>query len=397
MWIERLLREKIESAMTNRPVLLLTGARQTGKTSLLRRIAKDAEYVTLDNFLTAAEAEENPQSFLSGFAGRVILDEIQHAPSLFRELKMFVDRDRKQYGRWLLTGSQKIQLMAGISESLAGRIRILGLETLSAAELRGCGHFSMAEIRQFIHRGGFPELWENLSINAAEYYEDYLQTYIERDLKEITKVVDLRQFRRMLQFASLRTGQLVNYSELAKDTGVALNTVKNWLHALETSGVIHLLPPFYANIGKRLAKAPKFFFADHGLAGHLLGLDAADYSRSPHRGALWENLVFSELLKTTMATPGRNLFHYRDQNQVEIDFVYETPSVRYLVEAKSVEKADVGKLNFAKVAPLFKDKPVKSVLLANITEPRVVRLKTYDVVNPLLHDYFQDEGNGECA
>lgn len=390
MWIDRLARKKIEKALSTRPVLLLTGARQTGKTSLLQKIAGNAVYVTLDNLLAAAAAEENPNAFLSQFEGQVILDEIQHAPSLFRTLKELVGQQRRVYGKWLLTGSQKLQLMGGVSESLAGRIRVLNLETLSAAELRDSGHFTPEQVTIFLFRGGYPELWDNPAISAFDYYEDYIQTYLERDLKDIIQVTDLRQFRRMLQFASLRTSQLMNYSEIAKETGVALNTVKKWIFALEASGIVHMLPPFHANLGKRLSKSPKFFFADHGLAGHLLGVDPANYDRTPHRGAIWENLVFAELIKTTPAVPGRNLFHYRDQNQVEIDFIYETGETRYLIEAKASEMPGGKRLNFNKVAPLFEDKPVKSVLMANIPDPKIIRMGSYDIVNPLLCNYFKN-------
>lgn len=388
MWIPRTLQTKIDDALKTRPVTLLTGARQTGKTSLFKNAVKDAEYVTLDNLMNAARAEENPSEFLSQFKRRVIIDEIQYAPSLFRELKVFVDQDRQNCGKWFLTGSQKIQLMKGVSESLAGRLRILTLETLSASELRACGYFSMEDLGRFVVRGGFPELWANLSIKSSDFYEDYIQTYLEKDLKEIINVTSLRQFRRMLQFSALRIGQLMNYSEIANETGVALNTVKAWISALEISGIIHILPPFHANIGKRLAKSPKFFFADHGLSAYLLGVDSTNYETSIYRGALWENIVFSELVKTTGAIPGRDIFYYRDQNGVELDFIFETPSVRYLIEAKASERVDYRKLNFNKVAPLLKDKQVKGVLMSNVQEKSAVKLKDYDIVNPILSDYF---------
>jgi predicted AAA+ superfamily ATPase len=391
MWIERQISKRLKHAIATRPVILLTGARQTGKTSLLKKTAASAEYLTLDNIMLATEAEESPSAFLSRFKGQVIIDEIQYAPTLFRELKIHIDRERRKYGKWLLTGSQKIQLMKKVSESLAGRIGIITLETLSVAELRSSSYFKQAEIENFIHRGGFPELWSNRCITASDFHEDYIQTYLERDLKEIINVNSLRQFRRMLQFCALRTGQLMNYSEIAKDTGVSLNTVRNWVHALETSGTVYLLAPFHANVGKRLAKSPKLFFADHGLAAHLLGVNATNYQTSPHRGSLWENLVFSEILKLTAAVPGRNLFYYRDQNNVEVDFVYETPSVRYLVEAKTAERVDERKLNFAKVAPLFKDKEVKSLLMSSIDDASVVRLKNYAIANPLRVNYFENK------
>ena len=391
MWIERSVKKKIEQIASTRPVLLLTGARQTGKTSLLKRIFASAEYATLDHFLLATEAEENPSAFISGFKGQAIIDEIQYAPTLFRELKIFVDKERQNYGKWLLTGSQKIQLMKKVSESLAGRVGIVTLETLSAEELRNCENLKNSNISEFISKGGFPELWANKAIDHLQFYEDYIQTYLERDLKEIIRVNDLRQFRKALQFCALRTAQLMNYSEIAKETGVSLNTVKTWVHALEASGIIYLLPPFYANIGKRFSKSPKLFFADHGLAAYLLSVNSENYHNSPHKGFIWENMVFMEIIKTTGAIPGRNIFYYRDQNKVEIDFVYETPQKRYLIEAKAAELVDERSLNFRKVAPLFKDKPVKSLLMSPIPEPSVVHLKNYDISNPLKKNFFSEQ------
>jgi predicted AAA+ superfamily ATPase len=394
MWIPRILQRKIEDALKTRPITLVTGARQTGKTSLLKNSVVNAEYVTLDNLLTAMRAEENPSDFLRQFKSRVIIDEIQYAPSLFREIKVFIDQDRSNYGKWFLTGSQKIQLMKGVSESLAGRLRILTLETLSASELRESGYFSEEQIKQFVFKGGYPELWANMDINFADYYEDYIQTYLERDLKEIINVSNLRQFRKMLQFCAMRIGQLMNYAEISKETGVSLNTVKAWVTALEISGIIYMLPPFYANIGKRLVKSPKFFFADHGLSAYLLGIDSHNYETSLYRGALWENMAFSEIIKTTGAIPGRNLFYYRDNNNVEMDFIYDTPSCRYLIEAKASERVDEKKLNFKKISLLLKDKPVKNILMASIQEKSVISMAGCDICNPLLASCFsQVTGN----
>src|SRR6056297_1939086 len=341
MWINRLLRKQIETACFSRPAILVTGARQTGKSSLLQRMLPEANYVSLDRVVVAAEAEENPNRFLDRLQGPTIIDEVQYAPSLFRELKIRIDENRNDYGRWILTGSQRIQLMQEVSESLAGRISIFQLETLSALELRNSSAFLSSAIEDSLWAGGYPELWANSRIDRDLFYSDYVQTYLERDLKLLIQVSNLRDFQRFIQICATRTGQLLNYSDMAKDVGVSAGTIKSWIGALETSGVIYLLPPFFANIGKRLVKAPKMFFADTGLLCHLLNLqDSSACLNSPLLGHIWENFVLSEIIKTLPAKVGRNLFFYRDQNGVEMDFMLETGGKLHLIEAKSAERVD---------------------------------------------------------
>ncbi len=387
MWIDRLLRQKVESACACRPAVLVTGARQTGKSSLLQRLFPTVDYVTLDRVAMAAEAEENPDRFLDRFTGQTIIDEVQYAPSLLRELKIRIDNNRDDYGRWILTGSQRMQLMQGISESLAGRVAVLQLETLSAKELRACDAIASADIFDHLWRGGYPELWSNRAIDTESFYADYVQTYLERDLKTLIRVANLRDFQRFIQCCAIRSGQLLNYSDIAKDVGVSAVTVKNWLSALEASNIIYLLPPFFANIGKRLVKAPKLYFADTGLLCHLLNLQSRQACLdSPFLGHIWENLVFGEMIKTLPLKPGRNLFFYRDQNGVEMDFIVEMGGKLHLIEAKSAERVDSRKLNFAKIAPLFSNRSTCCVLLCASTEKTPVMLKDYSMLNPLRHE-----------
>jgi len=384
MWFERTYTELIASAVNTRPVLLLTGARQTGKSSLLKKLYPDHPYVTLDSIQYAEQAKQNPDYFLSSLKKPVILDEVQYAPELFRQIKIFVDQDRSAVGQWLLTGSQKFELMKSVGDSLAGRIRIIHLETLSSAELRG----KLNDINDFIWKGGYPELWKNPKINSREFFDDYVQTYIERDLRKIINISDLVEFQRFLKICASRTGQLINYRNLSKDVGVSDVTVKNWLSALEQSGIIYRLPPFYANIGKRFVKASKLYFADHGLACYLLNiLNLEQWHSHIYKGNLWENLVFCELIKSGRNKPGRNLFFYRDQNGVEMDFVIENEpshaSPITLIEAKASENINNTKLNFMKIAPLFKNKEVKCFLLANCQQKTAIKLKDYTLLNPL--------------
>jgi predicted AAA+ superfamily ATPase len=386
MWIERSYTSKIEEAVKSRSVVLLTGVRQSGKSSLLQKLFPEADYVTLDRIVFAEEAEENPTAFLNRFKKQVIIDEIQYAPSLFRELKIKIDEDRSVRGKWILTGSQQFSLMRHISESLAGRVRILNLGTLSALELSKTT--LLKNKRDLLWKGGFPEIWAE-NFNANDFFDDYIQTYLERDLKQILNVTNLRDFRRFLTLLALRVGQLMNYSELSKEVGVAVNTIKAWVNALETSGIIILLPPYYKNLGKRIIKAPKLYFCDNGLVAALLNIDSLKaLDNSLHLGNIWENFVMSEYLKEGFVA-GKNIFYFRDKNGVEIDFIIEKGGEIFLVEAKHSERPNPGKLNFKKVAPLFKEK-VNLLVACGIEEKGLITLKDFSIYNPLFGSIMKD-------
>ena len=382
MWIERMIKDKIFRSARSRPVVLLTGARQTGKSSLLTRLFPESRYITFDYLRQVEAAMESPQQFLQQYNGQIILDEIQYVPELFRELKILVDKERDAYGKWIITGAQRFELMEQVSESLAGRISVINLETLSAMELRGC---NLEPIDNFLWRGGYPELWSNPHLEVEDLFENYIRTYIERDLKQIVEVKNLNDFRRFVRVLAARIGQLINYRDIAKDVGIADVTAKRWLHALEMGGLVYLLPPFFSNIGKRLVKAPKLYFSDHGLACYLLGIiDAKTWSSHTYRGNLWENIVLMELIKNNYLVPGRELFFYRDQNGVEVDFIIEQGSKITLLEAKAGETIDSRKLNFNKVAPLLQKRYQVECVVAH-TPPgnTVVKLKNFSSFNPL--------------
>lgn len=382
MWIDRIISEKIKRAAESRPVVMLTGARQTGKSSLLKRLFPNARYVTFDYLRQVEAARESPQQFLKQFSKQTVLDEIQYVPELFRELKILVDNEREVYGRWILTGSQRFELMEHVSESLAGRISVVNLETLSALELK---ESNLEPGDDYLWRGGYPELWSNPRLDQEDFFENYIRTYIERDLKQLVEVKNLNDFRRFVRILAARIGQLLNYRNIAKDVGVSDMTVKRWLHALEMSGLIYLLPPFFSNIGKRLVKSPKLYFSDHGLACHLLGIgNAGDWLNHMHRGNLWKNLVLMEIIKNNNLVPGRELFFYRDQNGVEIDCVIERGNNVTLLEAKVGEIIDERKLNFKKVVPLLEDKyRVECVVAHTPIDPEVVQLKNFKSYNPI--------------
>ncbi|HSA33281.1 MAG TPA: ATP-binding protein [bacterium] len=387
-WIDRLAKGAIEKAVAQRPAVLVTGIRQSGKTSLLRRIFPDAAYVTLDNISLAREAAESPAAFIERWKGesRVIIDEIQYAPVILRELKMAIDEGRSQKGKWILTGSQRFSLMSEVTESLAGRIAIVELGTLSARELREAA--VPLSLTRLIFRGGFPELWGDETLDAASFYADYLKTYIERDVRSILRVGDLRDFQRFMRALAVRCGSLLNLSDLSRDVGIALNTVKSWLSVLEASGVIVLLSPFSENIGKRLIKAPKLYFADTGLAVSLMGIDDAELlSKHPHLGALWENLVIVELIKAGGGVPGQDLFYYRDSNGTEIDALLVKVKRLRAFEIKTATLPDERKLNFKSVVPLLREKgyAAEAIVAAPVREGTLT-FRDYTMINPLMRD-----------
>lgn len=383
MWIERQLTATLTDRVRSRPAVLLTGVRQTGKSSLLRKHFGQAHYVTFDNLNQVLSAQESPEHFLQNISGQCILDEIQYVPELLRYLKIAIDNDRERYGKWILTGSQQFEMMAEVSESLAGRVSILHLETLSAAELRNSPE---SDLQDFLWKGGYPELWSNPLIHSADFFESYMRTYIERDLKTLIDVKNLNDFRRFFKILASRIGQLLNYQDISKDAGVSDVTIRKWVHALEISGLVYLLPPFYANINKRLVKSPKIYFSDHGFAAYLLGITSSqDWNNHILKGNLWENLVLMEYIKNHSLIPGRDIFFYRDQNGVEIDFIIESSDKLFLVEAKSAERPAPEKLNFKKVAPLFQNRyQVECVAACTIPQNETMVLGSYVMHNPLL-------------
>ncbi len=318
------------------PALCLTGARQTGKTSLMRKTFPHASYVSLDSPSLAASAVERPAEFLDSLELPVVLDEVQFAPELFRHLKTRIDRERQTHGRYLLTGSQQYSLMRGLSESLAGRVAVLELDSLSSLEWKRRAVRNAANDLDFIWRGGFPGLWADETLDAVAYYGNYLTTYLERDLRQIVDVGNLRDFDRFVRALAIRNAQLLNYADLARDIGIAQDTARRWVSALEASQLVYLLEPFASNRSKRLVKTPKLYWRDTGLLCFLLGLrSVAAMADSAFVGAIWETAVLNQILRAR-ARLGRwrGLFFYRDAHGVEVDFVLEQEGGLRLVEAK---------------------------------------------------------------
>ena len=321
------------------PALVLTGARQTGKTTLLRGLFPQHHYVSLDLPADAALAEEDPSEFLRRYPPPLLVDEVQYAPGLFRHIKVAVDRDRDTNGQFILTGSQKFTLMKEVSDSLAGRCGVLELEGLSLAELGPVAEQFVAEMGfgALLSRGFMPQLWKDPDLASADFYRGYLATYLERDVRQILNVSSLRDFDRFMRACAIRSGQLLNKTELGKEVGVTAKTINDWLSVLEASNQISLLEPWFRNVGKRLTKSPKLYFNDPGLLCFLLGLTRESVADSHLVGAIWETFIYSELRKFLKVTaPEATIWFYRDQSK-EVDFVIDKEGTQVLAEAKWTE------------------------------------------------------------
>ena len=356
----RTLSKTIHAISDSFPVLMVTGPRQVGKTTLLEICAKEGApapraYVTLDDMDARALARRDPALFLQTWQPPLIIDEIQYAPELFSAIKIMVDRDKRN-GLFWLTGSQKFQLMRGITESLAGRVAIIDLLGLSQAELDGRAALSqpfvptaqwiaaargnapkplMAVFRQ-IWLGSFPRLVAQGAKTRDMFYRSYIQTYIQRDVQDVLKVSDQLAFNRFLAAVAARTGQLLNYANLARDVDIDNKTAKAWLSVLETSGLVFLLQPYHTNLTKRMVKTPKLYFLDTGLAAYLTKWpDAASLEVGSMSGAMLETWVVSEIVKSYWHNGlEANLYFYRDTDQQEVDLLIESGDTLYPVEIK---------------------------------------------------------------
>jgi predicted AAA+ superfamily ATPase len=342
------------------PAILVTGARQSGKTTLLREeFGSSHNYISLELPDARARAHADPVAFLDEAGTPLILDEIQYAPELLHYIKDRIDEDRSP-GRWLLTGSQSFSLMQGISQTLAGRIAIMTLDPLSISEvLQRPRPRSLDELlrrvftvrpsrphpppKSTIHfadwllRGGLPEPRVNKRVDRQLWFSSYVQTYLERDVRDLAQVADLGTFGRFLMMIGSRTGQVVNLAELGRDVGVSSPTVKRWLSVLETSQVIYLLKPYYKNFGKRIRKSPKLYLLDPGLATFLVGLHTEEaVLRGPSIGALAETAVFGEWLKAFRQLGEQPSLYYWQSNTVaEVDLIIERGGALYGLEVKA--------------------------------------------------------------
>lgn len=332
---KRQMSKELRSMSKQYPVVTVTGPRQSGKTTLVREVFSEKPYANLESLHTGELAESDPIGFLDRFPEGAILDEIQRCPKLLSEIQVRVDESGIK-GMFILTGSHQVGLRGAIAQSLAGRTSILHLLPMSMQELHDGGiEFNLDEI---LYQGGYPRIY-NDQLNPTKAYGNYVQTYLERDLRQMIEVKNLQLFQRFLKLCAGRIGQIFNKESLANEVGVSSKTITHWLSILEASYLIFLLPPYFENFGKRTIKSPKLYFCDVGLAIYLLGIEnVSQVERDPLRGHLVENLIILELIKTRWNQGlEHKLFFYRDSHQNEVDVLFQSGHDLVPIEIKSAK------------------------------------------------------------
>ena len=365
MYIRRHVEEALKSAINEKGALCITGARQVGKSTVLKTLFKDHKELTLDETRLLQLALEQPEEFFIHFEPPVFVDEIQYAPNLFPYIKIHFDRTGDK-GAFILSGSQRYEMMAGITESLAGRINLIDLYGLSLREILGDGfrdefmptaeylkyrkpkEIKYKEIWENIWRGFFPEIVSD-GTNWSRFYSSYVRTYLDRDVSRLGQVGSLLQFEKFMVAVAARTGQLLNIADVAKDTGISQQTAEKWLSVLIASSIVYLLKPYHNNVMKRLIKTPKVYFFDTGLASYLIGWDNAQVLQNgAMSGAFFETFVLGEIIKSWSnkdgVTPNMNFFFFRDKDGNEIDLLIKRGDTLYPIETKkhiNCDKRDI--------------------------------------------------------
>ncbi|MCL1809862.1 MAG: ATP-binding protein [Clostridiales bacterium] len=383
-YIKRSIESRILRSLETFPIVLITGARQTGKTTLLRNLQteKQYRYVTLDNPVERDLAKNDPGLFLKKYMPPLIIDEIQYATELLPYIKIAVDEktvndDGNSNGMYILTGSQIFKMMKGVSESLAGRVSVLTLHGLSTNERFGeddaqfvpvAGHLAareqkrkmgLAELYELIFRGQFPRLAKDAKLDTHEYYSGYLQTYLERDIRDLIAVRNEAKFLKFMSSIAVRSGQELVYDDLAKEMEIDIKTAQSWMSVLKTSGLVYFLQPYSNNAIKRIVKRPKLYFMDTGLACFLSKyVDSQTLEISAYSGSIFETYVVSEIIKTYVNNgkyPEMYLYYYRDNNRKEIDLLILQNGTVYPIEIKkSANPSKTIVKNFGVLAPLEK-------------------------------------------
>ena len=331
--IIRDITEELAQSAAEYPVVTILGPRQSGKTTLARLTFPDKPYFSLEDPDVRMAAEADPREFLGRMEGGGILDEVQRLPALLSYVQGIVDRIRK-HGRFILTGSHQPRLHEAISQSLAGRTAMLTLWPFALHELRR--YDPAPDPFDLIRRGFFPRLHEE-GLEPRRFFNGYLQTYVERDVRALMQLRDLSQFQKFLTLLAGRVGQVVNLASLGNDVGASSTTIRNWLSVLKASYVVFELPPFFENVRKRVIKSPKIFFTDVGLAAFLLGIHTAEQaSRDPLRGNLYENLVIADIVKSALNKGIRpEIYFFRDSRGNEVDLLIREKGMLTPVEIKS--------------------------------------------------------------
>ena len=380
-YIKRVLEGSVQRYLRNFPVVGITGPRQSGKSTMVKRLLADSyEYVTFDDFQNISLYNDDPVRFMRLHPDHVIFDEIQKVPQILDSIKLNVDAERNRHGKYVITGSSQFSFMKGVSESLAGRIGLLSLLPFQFSEVPDDLR------RKAVYMGSYPEIVSRRFDTSLDWYSSYIETYLTRDVRELSNIGSFREFRRCLQLLVTRTAQILNMSEIARDIGVTVATVKNWISVLEASYIVFLLPPFYENIGKRSIKSPKLYFYDTGIVSFLTGITSEDlFEKGPMLGSIFENYVVSEILKKEKHVKANSeLYYLRTNHGVEIDVIIDRKTTRELVEIKSSETLSPKMI-----------KPIEQIRQKNERGSVVYRGKDLDLTDGIFavnYSHFLDPG-----
>jgi predicted AAA+ superfamily ATPase len=318
MYWPRLLEQTLEKALKTFPAVVITGPRQSGKSTLVNNyFSHGASFINLDNINFRRLLEEDPYAYLKDLKKPVVIDEIQYMPEILSYIKILIYEQRIP-GQWIITGSQQFSVMKGVSESLAGRAAILSLPTFQISERR-----DIDDLGEYLLSGSYPEPVVNKKIDPLIWYSGYIQTYLERDLRSIINIPNLRDFENFLRVTAAYVSQEFNASKISLKIGVSVTTIKRWISVLESSYILFLLPPFHENFGKRIIKSPKLYFYDTGLVNFLIGIKNSEFLlRGPMAGALFENAIISEFYKLKYARGVKpEIYFWRSQSGIEIDLI----------------------------------------------------------------------------
>lgn len=376
MYYKRTIEDAVRNVSETFPVLLVSGPRQVGKTTLLLNLAEpERKRVSLDNPTIRAFAKTEPELFLQRYAPPVLIDEVQYAPELFPYIKIFVDKNKRSGDFWL-TGSQMFSMMKNVTETLAGRVGIIPMLGLSNSEIRGnylqpfrvdvpelmnrinsINPMDLGEVFERIYKGSMPRLYEVEDVNQELYFESYLETYISRDIRNLEQVGDETAYINFIKIVAARTATNVNYESLAVEAGISAPTAKRWLSILVSSGIVLLVQPYSNNALKRVIKSPRMYFADTGICAHLMGWSSpAVLENSAMSGAFFETWVVSEIYKSYLNAGKRPpLYFYRDSNKKEIDLIIYQDGTVYPIEIKKSSSPKNAIKNFSVLSPIEKD------------------------------------------
>ncbi len=377
-YVPRTIEKLVQKIRNQFPALVISGPRQSGKTTLIRHLFKDTHnFVTFDDPLNRERALSDPQLFLENLAPNMILDEIQYVPKILSYIKIMIDQDRNTYGRFILSGSQQFHLIKNLGDSLAGRVAILNLLPFDWQERKSAlGERFLLNTRDHFEfcalRGSFPELVIHPEKDVSIWYGSYLQTYLERDVRFLENVGDLFNFQRFIRLLASRCGQILNLSSFSKELGISVSTVKRWLSILQAGKMIYLLQPYHRNQGKRITKNPKVYFLDLGLVSYLTGVTGKEILfNGPLAGAMFKNFIIQEIIKL-FVNKGKQppLYYLRTNNQLEVDLIIEKRYDQIIpVEIKLARTLNSGMARpIERLKNLFDELPFTQGFLVSLNE-----------------------------